>query len=267
MSKPVTRSQLLLTDIAVARPSSTVVLVRATDAEPELFLVQRHAASSFGAAYAFPGGVVDPEDGAVHDFCKGLSSRTANANLGVKRDGLDYYSAAVRELFEEAGVLLANPDDVAEGPEAARDALNDNSENWADFVQRNELDLLCHQLHYISHWITPEQQAKRYSTRFFLAVMPSGQRAVHCGGELTNSCWMTAHDALAAGREGAIKLHFPTIKTLETIERQKTMGDLVDWASSCVEWGITSMLPVVIERDGRPEIVMPGDKDYPGAKS
>ena len=92
-------------------------------------------ASSFGAAYAFPGGVVDPEDKDVHDYCKGLSSRAADANLGVKGDGLDYYSAAVRELFEESGVLLANPDEVAEGPEAARDALNDNSDNWADFVQ------------------------------------------------------------------------------------------------------------------------------------
>jgi len=254
-----------LTDIAFARPSSTVVLARATDGDPELFLVQRHAASSFGAAYAFPGGVVDPEDGAVHDYCKGLGSRNADKNLGVKSEGLDYYSAAVRELFEEAGVLLANPDDVAEGPEAARDALNDNSDNWADFVTRNELELQCDRLHYIGHWITPPQQPKRYSTRFFLAAMPKGQSARHCGGELTNSCWMTAHDALAAGRDGKIILHFPTIKTLETIEKQKTLDDLVDWASACVEWGVTSIMAMMIERDGRQEIVMPGDKDYPGA--
>jgi 8-oxo-dGTP pyrophosphatase MutT (NUDIX family) len=267
MLKPAARSQRLLTDIAHARPSSTVVLARATDREPEVFLVQRHEASSFGAAYAFPGGVVDPEDGAVHDYCKGLSTREADANLGVKGDGLDYYSAAVRELFEESGVLLANPDEVAEGPEAARDALNDNSDNWADFVSRNELELYCDQLHYIGHWVTPPQQPKRYSTRFFLAVMPQSQVASHCGGELTNSCWMTAHDALAAGREGAIKLHFPTIKTLETIEKQKTLDALVDWASSCVQWGVTSMVPVIIERDGRQEIVLPGDKDYPGIDS
>ena len=256
-----------MTDIEHARPSSTVVLVRATDREPEVFLVQRHAASSFGAAYAFPGGVVDPEDGAVYDYCKGLSTRQANANLGVKDNGLDYYSAAVRELFEESGVLLANPDDVAEGPEAARDALNDNSDNWADLVSRNELELYCDQLHYIGHWVTPPQQTKRYSTRFFLAVMPQSQVASHCGGELTNCCWITAHDALAAGREGAIKLHFPTVKTLETIEKQKTLDALVDWASSCVQWGVTSMVPVIIERDGRQEIVLPGDKDYPGIDS
>ena len=256
-----------MSDIAYARPSSTVVLVRATDGEPEIFLVQRHARSSFGAAYAFPGGVVDPEDAEVHDYCRGVSSRTADANLGVKDGGLDYYSAAVRELFEESGALLANPDEVAEGPEAARDALNDNSEDWANFVARNELELNCDQLHYIGHWITPEQQARRYDTRFFLAVMPEGQQANHCGGELTNSCWVTAHDALAAGREGRIILHFPTIKTLETIEKQKTLDALVDWASSCVEWGVTTILAAIIERDGRQEIVMPGDKDYPGTSS
>lgn len=253
-----------MTEIADARPSSTVALVRGTGGEPEVFLVQRHAKSAFGAAYAFPGGVVDPEDRAVHSYCRAISERKANANLGVKADGLDYYSAAVRELFEEAGVLLANPDDVAEGPEAARDALNDGSDNWVDFLTRNELELQCDQLHYFSHWITPPQQSRRYSTRFFLAVMPRTQTAVHCGGELTNSGWMTAHDALVAGREGAIMLHFPTIKTLESIARHKTLDALVDWASSCIEWGITSMLPMIVERDGCPTIVLPGEADYPG---
>lgn len=256
-----------MTDNDYARPSSTVVLARAANTEPEVFLVKRHASSSFGAAHAFPGGVVDPEDGAVHDYCTGLKAREADANLGVRGNGLDYYSAAVRELFEESGVLLANPDDVAEGSEAARDALNDNSDNWADFITRNELELQCDRLHYIGHWITPPQQSKRYSTRFFLAVLPEGQAATHCGGELTHSCWMTAHDALVAGREGAITLHFPTIKTLESVARHRTLTDLVEWAASCVEWGVTSMVPKIIHRDGRPEIVLPGDKDYPGAGS
>ena len=122
MLKPAVRRRFPLTEIVHARRSSTVVLARETGGEPEIFLVQRHAAASFGAAYAFPGGVVDPEDGSVHDYCKGLSSKKADANLGVKGDGLDYYSAAVRELFEEAGVLLANPDDIAEGPSSSGDS-------------------------------------------------------------------------------------------------------------------------------------------------
>ena len=251
----------------VPRPSATVVLARASAGEPEVFMVRRHEDSSFGAAYAFPGGTVDPEDAAVYDWCRGVSARLADMNLGVKGDGLDYYSAAIRELFEESGVLLANPDEVAEGCEAARDALNDGSDNWADFVQRNELRLQCDALHYFSHWVTPPQQARRYSTRFFLAALPRDQIATHCGGELTESRWATAHDVLLAGRAGDIVLHYPTIKTLESIARHKTFDALMDWAGSCVEWGITTMAPMIIERDGKKEIVLPGDKDYPGAKS
>lgn len=256
-----------MTDPAEPRPSSTVVLARPTEGEPEVFMVRRHEASSFGAAHAFPGGTVDPEDKAVHDWCRGVSARLADKNLGVRANGLDYYSAAIRELFEESGVLLANPDDVAEGCDAARDALNDGSDNWADFVQRNELLLQCDALHYFSHWITPPQLAPRYSTRFFLAVLPRDQVAAHCGGELTESCWATAHDMLKAGRAGEVVLHYPTIKTLESIARHKTFDALIDWATSCVEWGITTMAPMIIRRDGKREIVLPGDKDYPGAKS
>ena len=227
-------------------------------------MVRRHAQSSFGDAYAFPGGVVDPEDKLVHDYCRGVSSQDADSRLGVKGEGLDYFSAAIRELFEESGVLLANTDDVAEGPDAARDALNDGSDNWADFVQRNKLELSCGALHYFSHWITPPSIPKRYSTRFFIAAMPERQVAVHCGGELTDSCWISARDVLAAGREGKVELYFPTIKTLESIARHKTFEALMEWAESCVDWGVTSMLPIMIERDGKEAVALPGEKDYPG---
>jgi len=256
-----------LSDIATARPSSTVVLVRAGVSEPELFMVRRHEDSSFGAAYAFPGGVVDDDDTAVHEFCAGVTVRQANSRLGVKQEGLDLYSAGVRELFEESGVLLADVENIDEDLCAVRDALNDGSERWVDFVTRNQLELHCDQLHYFSHWITPVSQPKRYSTRFFLAELPEGQEAEHCGGELTDSRWISAHDMLEAGRQGAVKLHFPTIKTLESLARHKTLEALVDWARSCVEWGVTSMLPAIIMRDGQPEVVLPGEKDYPGAKS
>lgn len=254
-------------DIAPARPSSTVVVVRAGASDPELFMVRRHKASSFGAAYAFPGGVVDDDDRAVHDFCVGVSSEQANSRLGVKENGLELYSAAIRELFEESGVLLGSSASLDEDLSDVRDALNDGSERWADFVTRNEFALQCDQLHYFSHWITPVTEQKRYSTRFFLAELPAGQTAVHCGGELTDSRWITAHDVLEAGRQGIVDLRFPTIKTLESIARHKTFDALLDWAKSCVEWGVTSMLPAIIMRDGKPDVVLPGDKDYPGAKS
>ena len=267
MRKQGKRSLPTLTDMPMARPSSTVILVRPGASAPEVFMVRRHEDSSFGAAYAFPGGVVEIDDTAVHEFCCGVSERQADSRLGVKKDGLDLYSAAIRELFEESGVLLAGGDDLDEDLCDARDALNAGSERWADFVARNRLELYCDQLHYFSHWITPVTEPKRYSTRFFLAELPPGQEAAHCGGELTDSRWISAHDMLEAGRQRAVKLHFPTVKTLESIARYKTLEELVDWARSSVEWGVTSMLPAIIMRDGKPEIVLPGDKGYPGAKS
>jgi len=226
--------------------------------------VQRNARSSFGRAYAFPGGVVDPEDEAVYEYCTGLSMHEADASLGVDGNGMSYYSAAVRELFEESGVLLADVNRIAEGSQAARDALNDGDDNWADFVKRNDLVLQCGELHYISHWITPPDQPKRYSTRFFVAALPPGQDASHCGGELTTSQWATAHYTLLAGRAGRIALHFPTVKTLESIARHKTFDALMEWASSCKDWGVTTMLPMHIERDGKKDVVLPGELDYPG---
>lgn len=253
-----------MSDFATARPSSTVVLARPGNDEPELFMVRRHAQSSFGAAYAFPGGTVDPEDRLVHDFCTGLSTFDADANLGVKNGGLDFYSAAIRELFEESGVLLTDISKADESLPVARDALNNGSDNWADFVRRNSLLLDCAALHYISHWVTPPAQPQRYSTRFFLAALPDGQTATHCGGELTESQWATAHATLIAGRERRIRLHYPTIKTLESIARHKTFEALMEWAESCADWGVTTMLPMIVERDGKPAVALPGELDYPG---
>ena len=98
-----------MTEIAHARPSSTVVLVRDADAAPEVYLVQRHARSAFGNAHVFPGGIVDPSDADVHRYCSGIDADEADRKLAVG-GALDYYVAAIRELFEETGVLLAEHD-------------------------------------------------------------------------------------------------------------------------------------------------------------
>lgn len=256
-----------LSDIPYARPSATVVLVRAATREPEIFMVRRHEKMSFGAAYAFPGGVVDPIDSATHNFCHGLSATDADSRLGVESNGLDYYLAAIRELFEETGVLLADISSVDENLGAVRDGLNKGSIKWPDFLARNELLLDCPRLHYFSHWITPPQRPARYSTRFFLAVLPQGQDPEHCGVELTESLWASANEMLIAGRSGDVDLHYPTVKTLESIARHKTLDELTSWAEACIEWGVTPMIPLIIERNGKQVIALPGEKDYPGAKS
>lgn len=253
-----------MSDPDIPSPSATVVLVRPGSIEPEIFMVQRHARSSFGSAYAFPGGVVDPADSDVHRFCRGFDDPGASHRLGVQSGGLSFYSAAIRELFEETGVLLADIGCIDEDISSVRGGLNDGSISWADFVMTNELQLYSDALHYISHWITPEQRPRRYSTRFFLTQMPAGQSALHCGGELTESCWSTANEMLAAARRGDAVLHFPTVKTLESVARHKSFAELMSWAESSVDWGVTTMLPAIIKRDGRDTIVLPGELDYPG---
>ena len=234
-----------LTEISIARPSSTVVLIRESDAAPEVFMVRRHESSSFGAAYAFPGGVLDAADGDVQDSCFGRSAAEADAVLDVETGGLDYYVAAIRELFEETGVLLANVDCSAKELAAMRERLNRTSQSWTEFVRETGARMLCNELHYFSHWITPDQLPKRYTTRFFVAELPAGQVAHHDERELTNSTWITAADVLQAGKDGTMKLHYPTRTTLQSFATYENVNELVDWACECAANGVETIRPVM----------------------
>jgi len=231
------------TDAPRPRPSSTVVLVRDGSAAPEIFMVKRHRLSSFGSAYAFPGGVIEAADRNVHDLCTGLSPADANRLLDLESGGLDYFSAALRELFEESGVLLCDSQLSEQQLEQARTALNDGSLGWDDFTHDNQLSLPCDRLHYFSFWITPKDQPKRYSTRFFLAAFPKGQSATHCGGELTDSSWMPAREILDASSTGAMRIILPTRKTLERIAEFDSVTSICAWAERCAENGVCCVEP------------------------
>ncbi len=234
-----------------------MVLARAAAGAPELLLVERHERSAFGGAHAFPGGVLEAADSRVYEHCAGVSASEADALLEVD-GGLAYFSAAVRELFEESGVLLAAVEQSGVDLAAARDALNDGSLDWQTFVNENALQLRCDALHYFSFWITPEALPRRFSTRFFLAAMPDDQDAAHCGGELTDSCWMTAEDALAASRDGSISLHFPTIRTLESLARHSSLDMLLDWAAACAKEGVPCIFPEIDRRGGESRVIVAG---------
>jgi 8-oxo-dGTP pyrophosphatase MutT (NUDIX family) len=234
-----------------------VVLARAAAGVPELLLVQRHERSAFGGAHAFPGGVLEPADSRVNDHCAGVTAAEADTLLDID-GGLAYFSAAVRELFEESGVLLASVGRRGVDLDAARDALNDGSLDWQAFVSENGLTLHCDALHYFSFWITPESLPRRFSTRFFLAAMPDDQDAAHCGGELTDSCWMSAEDALAANRDGSISLHFPTIRTLESLAPQSTLDALLAWAVAREREGVPCIFPEIGKRGGKARVIVAG---------
>lgn len=232
-----------MTEIAFARPSSTVVLAREAAGPPEVFMVRRHARSSFGAAYAFPGGVIDPEDANVDEYCEGRDCDNANSTLALPAGGIAYYVGAIRELFEETGVLLATCERSPKELELLRASLNKESITWLEFLRGTGARMLCDRLTYFSHWITPNAMAKRYSTRFFAALMPAGQVAEHDAGELTDSVWISAEKALEAGQHGRMKLHYPTIKILESVASHETPGAFLEWAAQCETEGVVAIHP------------------------
>jgi 8-oxo-dGTP pyrophosphatase MutT (NUDIX family) len=206
-------------------------------------MVKRHARASFGSKFAFPGGVLEDSDAKVQELCHGVSAEQANKLLALESGGLEYYSAAIRELFEESGVLLAGHTLSVDGLDSARAALNAGTLDWYQFALENKLTLQCERLHYFSFWITPAGAPKRYSARFFLAKVPQAQAASHDGDELTESCWMTAEDILAARKNKAMKLPYVTRKTLKRVAKLADTSALIKWAAACGERGVVCDQP------------------------
>ena len=253
--------------VATPVPSATVVLARDGAIRPELLLVLRHAKASFGSTYVFPGGVLDRDDGRVTERCTGIDQATASATLDLPAGGIAYYSAAIRELFEEAGVLLARTPSGgwadADALGRYRDALNEGRESWGGFLARFDLRLTCDALHYFAFWITPRELGRRFSTRFFLAKLPAGQVASHCGTELTDSRWMSADQALAVNEAREIDLPFPTVSTLDALCQFDDTGTMLAWADRQSRGGVECRRPAMIVVDGERRFVMPGEAGYP----
>ena len=251
-----------------ALPSATVVLLREGEQYPELLMVKRRAGDAFGESYAFPGGVVDHDESDAHGRIDGRTADEANAILGIPKDGLDYYSAAIRELFEESGILLARTDDgkwatVTPELQKLRVEVDKGRLPWSAFLKTQGLRLACDALHYFAHWETPLVQPKRWSTRFFLAKLPAGQDATHDGSEVTDIRWLSAGEALAGARDGGMKLPFPTYRNLKNMSDSATVDALLDWAGSRVSEGIIKLRPVKIRQDGKSQWVVLGDRGYP----
>ncbi len=253
------------------RASATVVLLRDGTRGPEVLLVLRNERGSFAASYVFPGGVNEPGDAAVHDRCHGMTDELASHVLGVNDGGLNYYVAAIRELFEESGILLAhrvgNDDEFVQVTDhdcdAHREQLNNGELPWRDFLQDHELLIACDTLHYFAFWVTPRVRQKRFSTRFFMAALPDGQLACHDGGELTDSCWMRPDDALASADSKQLSLPPPTRATLEQLGQFSSVDAALGWALEREQQGVTCILPAILGPRDAQRIVLPGDPDYP----
>jgi 8-oxo-dGTP pyrophosphatase MutT (NUDIX family) len=177
----------------------------------------------------FPGGAVDAGDRDPELFarCRGLTDATASAALGVAEGGLGFWVAAVRETFEEAGVLLARSggapvDGAAPALVEARAALNAGRRAFADVVRAHDLTLETAALRPCSRWITPMGAPRRYDTRFFLAAAPEGHAYEHDDGEAVASGWVRPADALASFGRREIDLILPTVRCLEALAEHPT---------------------------------------------
>lgn len=217
------------------RLAATVLLLRDASPGPEVFMVKRPGSGVFPDLHVFPGGKVDEGDH-LEAICSGLDDATASARLGVAAGGLRYWVAAIRECFEECGVLLATRDGVLlEFDTAAerqrftsyRRAIEAGDMTLPQMCRQEGLLLACDRLAYFSHWLTPESAPKRFDTRFFTTTMPTGQHAIADTGETAEAEWVRPEDALARHGEGAWQMIHPTLVTLGSITGKATVADIL----------------------------------------
>ncbi|MDY0813780.1 NUDIX hydrolase [Kitasatospora purpeofusca] len=209
----------------VPRQSATVVLLRdtGTDAGPEAYLLRRRTSMAFAAGmYAYPGGGVDRRDAEAELGWAGPGPQEWAERLGVDaRTAQAVVCAAVRETFEEAGVLLAGPDadSVAEPRDwtAERAALEAHELSFADFLRDHGLLLRSDLLAGWARWITPAFEERRYDTWFFVAALPTGQRAAREVGEADRVAWLTPAEAVRGYEEGRFGMLPPTVTVLREL--------------------------------------------------
>jgi len=250
--------------IAAAVPASTVVLLRADDPF-EVFLVRRNDSIAFlGGAHVFPGGRVDPADhtddvDAIAENIRSAIARMADVPAEV---AIAHHVAAVRELFEEAGVLLARPLTAASVQRLAADRrdLLEGRITFTDIIGRERLHLALDELAYFAHWVTPEIEIRRFDTRFFIARAPEGQTPIHDAGETTHSEWIEPAAAIERCRSGLISLPPPTWTTLEMLARFESIDAIFDWAR---RKPIPRVQPRFEKRGGQTLLFYPGDPMYP----
>ncbi len=222
-----------------------------------------------GGAYVFPGGRLDDADATIDErLVDGIEAVTARFADLDRRSALAHYVAAFRELFEEAGVLMAR-DATGRVPPmtetarrnrlaAARRAVHRRDRSLADVLEEEGLRLAADALVAFAHWTTPEREGTRFDTRFFLAGIPDEQAPLHDEAETIESLWTAPADALARHRENEIVLPPPTWCTLKDLARVRTVDEALAWAA---DQPLARIQPRILP-DGV-TMVLPGDRLFP----
>jgi 8-oxo-dGTP pyrophosphatase MutT (NUDIX family) len=253
-------------------PAATLVLLRDRVAGGvETLLLQRHQKSKFAAGdYVFPGGKLHADDNPddAQAWCLGLDGVRAAQVLGL--DGaahaaLGYWIGAIRETFEEAGVLLATGADGALAPVGdarfagyRRACQTDNRAFWS-MVKAEGLRLTTNRLVYFAHWVTPDDMPLRFDTRFFAAPLPRGQEPTGDGREVVDLRWLAPRDALDAHARGALSLRFPTVKNLGLLAGAASVGEAL---ARLAGRPVRRVQPRVIVDNGTRRVELPHDAGY-----
>lgn len=257
---------------AIPLPAATVILLRDADRDgtPEVLLLRRHGKSGvLPDMYVFPGGRVEERDRPAPGCFGSLSAERVRELTGSVASELApaYLVAAIRETFEEAGILLARPRgesrllSAAHARELAgrRLAVQSGQLDFLELIEREGLELAADRFSAHAHWITPEVVPQRFDTLFFTAVAPSDQAALHDGVESTEHVWIRPEDALAQAASGERRMIFPTLCNLDTLAGFASAEQA--FAASRAR-PVVPVLPRLVERDGRRRLAIPPEAGY-----
>ena len=248
---------------AVPVPAATLLLVR--DAEPglEIFMVKRHHEIDFmPGAMVFPGGKLDPED-----WDASLRPRCTGAEQ-LEDEPLAMRVGAIREAFEECGVLLARArgdDALVDGARLRdidaryREKLSAGDAPMTELVEAEDLELACDRLVHFAHWITPERVPRRFDTHFFVVETPPDHVAVHDGGESVESVWISPAEAIAEEEAGRLTIIFPTLLNLKKLGASQTVAEALEAARTGT---VVPVLPRVAKGEHGPVVRIPIEAGY-----
>lgn len=255
--------------------SAATVLILADRPDLQVLMLKRNARSIFvGDMWVFPGGAVDPEDGTpeADAVVEGLTDTEASSNLGIEKGGVAFWVAALRETFEEAGILLArtpgrkelvdlSQSDTEERFGTYRAGVNAGEVDFVSMVREQGLVLDGSGVHYVSRWVTPLGPPRRYDTRFFVTAMPQGQQPLHDDDEAVHHEWVRPAEALALNESDEMLMMTPTISMLNRLSRYRSAVDAISAAEGNNEEQ-DELVRIRYDIEGPGRIAWPDDPDY-----
>jgi len=242
-------------------PAATIVLLRPAASGFEIFMIARHHQIDFASgALVFPGGKIDAGDSdpAIAERCDGADADPASRAIQI---------GAIREAFEECGVLLARPQahpDLITGTRLSeldhyRDEIHGGELTLADFLDRESLRLACDQLVPFAHWVTPDMMPKRFDTYFYLAMAPPDHVAVHDGHESVDSVWISPQQAAEDAKAGTRTIIFPTLRNIAKLAFSETADAAIAQARSA---NVVTVTPWMEKREDGTYLCIPPEAGY-----